>query len=77
MQPGGSVRNRAAHEIKRELGRAGHEVSIPVRDFVCADDGQVIFVNQGMHGIAVYRRAFLEKVQGLRAKRRAAGDAAC
>ena len=31
------------------------DVSISVRDFTCINDGELIFVNQGMHGISVYR----------------------
>jgi hypothetical protein len=32
-----------------------HEVSAPVRDFRVADHGQTIVVNQGMHGVSIYR----------------------
>jgi hypothetical protein len=32
-----------------------HEISIPVRDFIWADDGKLVAVNQGMHGVSVYR----------------------
>lgn len=32
-----------------------HEISIPVRDLVWADDGKVVLVNQGMHGVTAYR----------------------
>jgi hypothetical protein len=31
-----------------------HEISIPVRDFACVQDGELLLVNQGMHGIAAY-----------------------
>lgn len=32
-----------------------HEVSIPVRDFIVASDGQTLIVNQGLHGVSIYR----------------------
>jgi hypothetical protein len=32
-----------------------HELAIPVRDFISPDDGQLIFVNQGLHGVTAYR----------------------
>jgi hypothetical protein len=32
-----------------------HEISIPVRDFVCMNDGNRMLVNQGIHGISAYR----------------------
>ncbi len=34
-----------------------HDVSISARDFLWLDDGAMVIVNQGLHGIAVYRYA--------------------
>jgi hypothetical protein len=34
---------------------AAHEIAISVRDFICVDDGRLLFVNQGLHGVSVYR----------------------
>lgn len=31
-----------------------HEISIPVRDFIWAEDGKLVLVNQGMHGVCAY-----------------------
>ena len=32
-----------------------HEVEMPVRDFLWIDDGGLVLVNQGLHGVAAYR----------------------
>ena len=31
------------------------EIPIPVRDFIWADEGKLVLVNQGMHGVTAYR----------------------
>jgi len=33
---------------------AGHETSIAVRDFVWLDEGRLVLVNQGLHGVSAY-----------------------
>lgn len=32
-----------------------HEISLPVRDFTWDENRRIVFVNQGLHGVAVYR----------------------
>jgi hypothetical protein len=43
--------------FKYEAGKfvGGHEVSIAVRDFLWCDDGKLVLVNQGLHGVSAYQ----------------------